>query len=281
MKRNAQKRCIRIGAMRTDHSLKTVMFRFLLKWKLKQYPRRKETSWRGIANILIPAHILNLETANEHIFPCQRTNTKISSHQMFRYPYKILKICSLHAATAFWTAYTRLVLRLNGVQFGKKLKAVGRPIVNVSIGGKAFFGRNLYIRTGVRYTEVGAAGSRILVGPQGTLTIGDNVGMSNATIVADQSVSIGSHVLIGGGVQIFDTNFHSTDTSVRTGGNETRKDARKAPVVIEDNVFIGTNAIICKGVTIGRNSIVAAGSVVVKTIPPNEIWGGNPAQKLS
>lgn len=162
----------------------------------------------------------------------------------------------------------------------KHLTAVGGPRVNVSLGGKCTIGDCFYIRTGVRYTEVGLAGSRILVGPQGTLQIGNHVGMSNTTIVADCSVSIGDNVLIGGGVQIFDTNFHSTDASVRSSGKETRSDVKKAPVSIGDNVFIGTNAIICKGVSIGDNAIIAAGSVVVKSVPANEIWGGNPARYL-
>ena len=52
----------------------------------------------------------------------------------------------------------------------------------------------------------------------------------------------------------------------------------KSPVIIEDNVFIGARSIILKGVTIGRNSIVGAGSVVTKSIPSNQIWGGNPAK---
>lgn len=51
-----------------------------------------------------------------------------------------------------------------------------------------------------------------------------------------------------------------------------------APIVIEDDVFIGAHCIISKGVTIGARSIVAAGSVVVKSIPPDEVWGGNPAR---
>ena len=50
------------------------------------------------------------------------------------------------------------------------------------------------------------------------------------------------------------------------------------PVVIEDDVFVGTHCIICKGVRIGNRSIVAAGSVVVKDIPNGEVWGGNPAK---
>lgn len=193
---------------------------------------------------------------------------------------KVLKMLYLRTATLLWTLSTRLVLHANGVRFGKHLTALGGPRINVSFGGKCNIGDHFYIRTGIRYTEVGLAGSRILVGPQGNLQIGNHVGMSNATIIADCSVAIGDHVLIGGGVQIFDTNFHSTDASIRTSGKETRADVKKDPVRIGNNVFIGTNAIICKGVSIGENAIIAAGSVVVKSVPANEIWGGNPARYL-
>lgn len=57
-----------------------------------------------------------------------------------------------------------------------------------------------------------------------------------------------------------------------------QKCKNNAPVVIEDNVFIGARSIILKGVTIGENSIVGAGSVVTRSIPSNQIWGGNPAK---
>ena len=53
---------------------------------------------------------------------------------------------------------------------------------------------------------------------------------------------------------------------------------KTSPIVIEDDVFIGANSIICKGVHIGARSIIAAGSVVVKDIPRDEVWGGNPAR---
>ena len=193
--------------------------------------------------------------------------------------FKACKAIHLRLAGAYWTAYTRLLFWLTGVKCGS-LKALGKPRVNVSLGGKATIGKDFYIRTGQAYTEVGSLGSRILVGPKGVLTIGDHVGMSNATIVADNSVTIGDNVMIGGGTQIFDKNFHSTDPAIRTGGHETRADVNTAPVFIGDNVFIGTNCLICKGVTIGENAIVAAGSVVVKSIPAGEVWGGNPAKRL-
>ena len=196
------------------------------------------------------------------------------------YTTKAIKALHLRLASWYWTAHTLAVCWLNGIKCGRGLKALGRARINISLGGKATIGERLYIRTGLFYTEVGNLGSRILVGPKGVLTIGDNVGMSNATIVADESVTIGNNVMIGGGVQIFDTNFHSTDPSIRTGGHETRADVKTAPVVIGDNVFIGTNSIICKGVTIGDHAIIAAGSIVVKSIPAGEVCGGNPAIKI-
>jgi len=52
----------------------------------------------------------------------------------------------------------------------------------------------------------------------------------------------------------------------------------KKPVIIEDNVFIGAHSLILKGVIIGENSIIGAGSVVTKSIPANQIWGGNPSK---
>jgi acetyltransferase-like isoleucine patch superfamily enzyme len=54
--------------------------------------------------------------------------------------------------------------------------------------------------------------------------------------------------------------------------------AKKRPVVINDNVFIGAHSTILKGVTIGKNSVIGACSVITKDIPDNEIWAGNPAK---
>ncbi|MDE5796005.1 MAG: acyltransferase, partial [Muribaculaceae bacterium] len=49
-------------------------------------------------------------------------------------------------------------------------------------------------------------------------------------------------------------------------------------VTLEENCFLGCNSVICAPITIGKNSIVAAGSIVTKNIPPNELWGGVPAK---
>jgi len=72
-----------------------------------------------------------------------------------------------------------------------------------------------------------------------------------------------------------DSDFHDLSPEGRHFGP-----ASAEPVVIEDNVFIGSRAIILKGVTIGRDSVIGAGSVVTRSIPPRTVAAGNPAKVL-
>lgn len=108
------------------------------------------------------------------------------------------------------------------------------------------------------------------------IVIGDNVGISNVLLFSMNSIKIEDDVMIGGGCQIFDTDFHSLSYEERV----IKKDSniQTKPVSIKKGAFIGVSSIILKGVTIGERSIVAAGSVVTKSIPNDEIWGGNPAK---
>lgn len=107
------------------------------------------------------------------------------------------------------------------------------------------------------------------------IVIGDNVGISGATINAAKSVRIGNNVMIGSGCIITDTDSHPIRWQDRL---ENPNSTVSKPIVIEDNVFIGARSIILKGVTIGFGSVVGAGSVVSKDVPPNVIVCGNPAR---
>ncbi len=120
--------------------------------------------------------------------------------------------------------------------------------------------------------------SQIVVKEGARLEIGDNTGISNTSIHCHQEITIGHHVNVGGGSKIFDTNFHSTDWHDRDDRRRDIENSKTDPVHIGDYVFIGTRSIICKGVTIGDHSVIAAGSVVIKDVPADEVWGGNPAQ---
>lgn len=115
--------------------------------------------------------------------------------------------------------------------------------------------------------------------PTGCLEIGDGVGMSGAAISCVERVTIGNHVLLGGGVKIMDSDAHSLDFEKRGKGHQIDIPVSK-PVTIGDDVFVGANAMILKGVTIGEKAIIGAGSVVTKNVPAGEIWGGNPAKKI-
>jgi acetyltransferase-like isoleucine patch superfamily enzyme len=101
------------------------------------------------------------------------------------------------------------------------------------------------------------------------IKIGNNSGFSGATIGAAKKIVIGNNVLCGANSIITDTDWHSE-----------RSNNLPSPVIIEDNVWIGVNTVILKGVTIGKNSVIGASSLVVKDIPPNVIAGGNPCKIL-
>jgi acetyltransferase-like isoleucine patch superfamily enzyme len=111
-------------------------------------------------------------------------------------------------------------------------------------------------------------------GNNAKVVIGDDVGMSGCTISAATSITIGDHVLIGSGCLITDNDAHPVDPDARRAGVA----GAAAPVVIEDDVFIGARAIILKGVTIGRGSVIGAGSIVTKSVPAFSVAAGNPAR---
>jgi acetyltransferase-like isoleucine patch superfamily enzyme len=113
-----------------------------------------------------------------------------------------------------------------------------------------------------------------------TLIIGDHtiIGHGTSFTVGDR-ITVGRHCQIAGGVAILDAPGHPLDPVARREGKPAmREDVR--PVVIEDDVWIGQRSIILPGVTIGRGSVVAAGSVVMTSVPPNVLVAGNPARQF-
>lgn len=128
---------------------------------------------------------------------------------------------------------------------------------------------------------------KIISQNSGKVSVGDYTNIRRGTMIGAVSrVEIGHGVMISNDVVIVDNNNHPTDPDERVsmvhGGWGTNawmwKHSASAPIVIEDNVWIGQFARINKGVVVGRNSIVAAAAVVTKDVPPNAIVAGNPAR---
>jgi maltose O-acetyltransferase len=105
--------------------------------------------------------------------------------------------------------------------------------------------------------------------------IGDHVFLNYmCTILDNNEVHIGHHVMVGPAVQIY-TAAHDLQVEARIQGWEVAK-----PIVIEDNVWLGGGAILLPGVRIGRNAVVGAGAVVSRSVPENTVVAGNPARVI-
>ncbi len=134
------------------------------------------------------------------------------------------------------------------------------------------------IRVGKCATVVGEPDNWVRIGVwgmepgEGSITIGDYVMISPGTrISACFSIEIGHSVMMANGVYITDSDWHGVY-------DRTRRDSAHKPVSIADNVWLGDHCTVLKGVTIGENSIVAAGAVVSRDVPPDVIVAGNPAK---
>ncbi|MEY2558942.1 MAG: hypothetical protein QOE34_2367 [Verrucomicrobiota bacterium] len=172
-----------------------------------------------------------------------------------------------------------------------------KPIPPNVIFGEGFYCETAQIFRHLRATAPGAvrigayvscyAGCSFALGEKGTCSIGDFTLMNGALVMAEERIEIGSHCLISWNVGIADSDFHPLEPAQRLIDAQAlspffkdrppRPKLRTMPVIIADNVWIGMNATILKGVTIGENSVVAAGAVVTKSVPANVVVAGNPA----
>jgi len=192
-------------------------------------------------------------------------------YKFFRKLYNIFKI-------KFDFFVTYIIFWGNNVQLSN-FKTYGVPYISVANDGIFNIGNNLMLNNGIFGNPIGCYNRCTFFVDRGAnLIIGDNFGISQAAIICHLSIKIGNNVKIGGGVSIFDTDFHSLQSILRSNLETDLRNKKKLPIVIEDNVFVGAYSTILKGVSIGKNSIIGACSVVTKNIPENEIWAGNPAR---
>lgn len=175
-----------------------------------------------------------------------------------------LKNLAVHFKMRYW-----------GVKLGKNIVFYGNMrLVNMN---QMSIGNNTRFHSGHTNFVGGYQKTAIWVGQKGILKIGDNVGISNVTIVTESSIVIEDEVFIGGGTRIYDNDFHALDKESRLNDPTV---IPSLPILIKRGAFIGGHSTILKGVIIGENSVIGASSLVVKNVPQNEVWAGVPAKKI-
>ncbi len=199
----------------------------------------------------------------------------------------LLSILTPHKYPPFlMDLYVQLILqtywRHLGIKIGTKIKWLGKPIITFSQGSSMIIGEKCVICSRSAQTALGVNHPVILrtLSPDAILAIGEETRMSGTTICAVEQVVVGNRNVIGANVIISDTDFHSLDPLIRNSKDDIYYAAHK-PVKIGDDVFIGGNSIILKGVSIGDGAVIGAGSVVTKSVAAKTIVAGNPAKVVA
>ncbi|MBQ9926632.1 MAG: acyltransferase [Lachnospiraceae bacterium] len=174
----------------------------------------------------------------------------------------------------------KIILKLTGVKYGKQLKLKGIPVIFNKKGASITIGDNCLIKSSFLSNLVGLYSRTIIVTrvEGATISIGNNVGISGATIYARKGITIGDNTNIGGNTKILDNDFHPIDPQARIADDKDK--IGTAPVVIGENCFIGCNALILKGTQLGNNCVVGAGAVVSGKFEDNCVIAGNPAKVI-
>ena len=147
-------------------------------------------------------------------------------------------------------------------KLGQNCRISGRPIIFAQ--GTITVGDDFLLTSDRERTQIVAY-------KNAAVSMGNSVTLGFGVVIATcERIDIGNLVLIGNRTVIIDTDFHGLD------GNPTKT----APIRIGNHVWIGWGALILKGVTIGDNSVIAAGSIVAKDVPANTIVAGNPAKAI-
>jgi acetyltransferase-like isoleucine patch superfamily enzyme len=182
-------------------------------------------------------------------------------------------------ARLFVAPRVRLMFALNGIPWRSGWKFFGAPVIQKHRRSSMTFGPGMQLRSSLRSNPLGPNHPVFLTTWQAgaCLQIGKNFAMTGGSVCVAERIMIGDNVAVGANCTIVDTDFHPLDPNQR---QQNPNDARTAPVILEDNVFVGMNCLILKGVTIGQGSVIGAGSVVTKSIPPRVIAAGNPARVI-
>lgn len=174
----------------------------------------------------------------------------------------------------------KLLMKATKVKYGTNLLLKGMPVIFNKGGAELVIGDNCTIKSSFLSNLVGLYSRTIIVTrtPEAKINIGNNVGISGATIYARKGISIGDNTMIGGNAKIIDNDFHPIEVEARNNDDKSKIGTRE--VVIGKNCFIGCNSLILKGTVLGDGCVVGAGAVVSGKFEDNCVIAGNPARVI-
>lgn len=186
--------------------------------------------------------------------------------------FKWTRFINIQTSRVIWTTVCRINSALRGVSLGRKNLFYGFTRVYLEPGSSITTGYKCIFNSKSSYNFLGINHGCMIstINPDSIIEIGDNCAFSGAVIVAHKSIKIGKRLKCGANVIINDSDWHPEDP--RSRGH--------ADVVIGNDVWLGMNTVILKGVTIGENAVIGANSVVSKSIPANCIAAGNPCRVI-
>lgn len=172
------------------------------------------------------------------------------------------------------------------VTFGNNLRILGgNPILKIPQNGKLVIGNNVFLNSDFKRSNTSLTTKvKLITGTNGIIKIGNNCDINGTCFVAYKEIEIGDFCQFASSTIISDTDFHPVNPEFRLlqikGEPFPLNSVSKEKMKIGNNVWIGWGVIVLKGVTIGDNSIIAAGAVVVSDVPSNSIAAGNPAKVI-
>jgi len=187
----------------------------------------------------------------------------------------VLNVCDKVAwsfVSVISTIIMKMILRFKGISYGKSIRFYGLTKFKRSNNGIIKIGDNCIFRSTHTSNLIGINRPCIITAlAQGSeLIISDDCGFSGTVIGCFEKIVIGKNVMCGANTLITDSDWHPNDPRSRS----------PRPIIIGDNVWLGVNVTVLKGVNIGPNAIIGAGSVVTKDIPANITAAGNPCRAI-
>ncbi|MGL1958235.1 MAG: acyltransferase [Colwellia sp.] len=163
------------------------------------------------------------------------------------------------------------------VSFRKGNKFFGLTRINKHVYSTISIGEYCSFRSSQHSNSIGLKqGCFLSTSKNAEIVIGDCCGFSGTVISASKRIVIGNNVICGANTTITDADRHAINAKARKQGDV----GKCSTVVIHDDVWLGMNCVILKGVTIGKGAVVAANSLVCKDVPEYTIVGGNPAKVI-